>query len=279
MVDLLETLGIKPVKTTNGGNQVWYLSPLRPEKEPSFTVSVSDNCWKDFGGNGGNILDFIMEYQNTDLRGALAYLDNITIYSASTTIRKMRIQNNDNTIIIQKVKPLSYEPLIQQLQDKGIRPDIAKLYLQEVYYLNGGKKFFGYGMKNDNEGYEIHNKLFKGGTLKSPTTLKGIDSTKITLFEGMTDFLSALQYYNILAFQSDVIVMHSLAFKTNIAAELKDQANYKNVYLYLDNDNSGKEAVSYFQEELSATTNIRDMSQFYADYKDVNEFWCAENKQ
>jgi len=275
IVDLLETLGFTPTKTTHAGNQVWYLSPMRVEKDPSFTVNVSDNCWKDFGGGGGNILDFVMEFKNTDLRGALSFLSGLNIQTAYSSIRKIRQENNDNTIIIQKVKALEYHPLLQQLQEKGIREDIAKLYLQEVYYLNGGKKYFGYAMKNDNGGYEIHNKLFKGATLKAPTTIKGSDPSRVTLFEGMTDYLSALQYHNILAFQTDVIVMHSLAFKARLIKFFTDSKQYKTVYFYLDHDSSGREAVTQFKEELSPFMNTKDMSNFYTSFKDVNDFWLA----
>lgn len=164
-----------------------------------------------------------MAYQNTDIRGALAYLDDLNIHPASATIRKVRLNNKDNSLILQKVKNLQYAVLLEQLRAKRIRPDVAKLYLKEIYYLNGGKRYFGYGMKNDRGGYEIHNQLFKGAILKSPTTIKGVelDRKRLCVFEGMTDFLSAIQYHNVLALQTDVIILHSATFGKGLIEEIK----------------------------------------------------------
>jgi len=47
IVDYLRGLGIKPAKVR--GNDYWYLSPLRVEKQPSFKVNAKVNLWNDFG--------------------------------------------------------------------------------------------------------------------------------------------------------------------------------------------------------------------------------------
>ena len=273
IIDLLETLGYKPVKTTNAGNQAWYLSPLRTEKDPSFTVKISDNCWNDLGGSGGNILDFVMAYKNTDLRGALVFLDGLSIIPAGETMDFVRTQRQDNIITIQKTKPLYSYVLLNQLEAKGIPADLAKKYLIEISYLNGTQQYYGYGMQNDRGGYEVHNKLFKGATLKSPTTIKGADSSRLTVFEGMTDFLSALLYYNVAAFKTDVIIMHSRAFGTGLIQEIKTAQQYTTIFLYLDNDSSGEETTEQFITELQPTIKVKPMNDFYKGYKDVNEFW------
>ena len=52
--DYLHSLGYNPIKQ-QGGN-LWYKSPFRQEKEPSFKVNTELNLWYDFGaGKGGNI--------------------------------------------------------------------------------------------------------------------------------------------------------------------------------------------------------------------------------
>ena len=54
---LMEKLGLIPAK--QHGKEVWYLSPFREEKTPSFHVNVAKNIWFDFGeGKGGNVIDF-----------------------------------------------------------------------------------------------------------------------------------------------------------------------------------------------------------------------------
>src|SRR5687767_5949032 len=79
--DLLAKLGVMPQRTK--GRDVWYCSPFRQEKDASFKVNTEWNSFYDFGtGTGGNILDFVMQYYHTDLKGALRELD--TLYGASS---------------------------------------------------------------------------------------------------------------------------------------------------------------------------------------------------
>ena len=55
LADYLQSLGYQPIKQQ--GNNLWYNSPLRAEKEPSFKVNLDRNLWYDFGmGKGGNII-------------------------------------------------------------------------------------------------------------------------------------------------------------------------------------------------------------------------------
>lgn len=46
LADYLQSLGYQPVKQQ--GNSLWYNSPLRAEKEPSFKVNLDRNLWYDF---------------------------------------------------------------------------------------------------------------------------------------------------------------------------------------------------------------------------------------
>ena len=55
---LLSHLGIEPVSSRRGGSQLMYHSPLRPDKNASFSVSTQKNLWMDFGtSQGGNVID------------------------------------------------------------------------------------------------------------------------------------------------------------------------------------------------------------------------------
>lgn len=63
MVVYLSKLGYEPSKIRNA--DYWYLSPLREEKIPSFKINRKLNRWYDHGsGNGGNIIDFAILYNN-----------------------------------------------------------------------------------------------------------------------------------------------------------------------------------------------------------------------
>ena len=44
--DYLRRMGVAPVKQQ--GDSIWYCSPFREEKTPSFKVSASRNLWYDF---------------------------------------------------------------------------------------------------------------------------------------------------------------------------------------------------------------------------------------
>ena len=55
--DLLARLGHQPHHEKSG--EFWYLSPFRPETEPSFKINLERNIWFDFGeGKGGTVIDF-----------------------------------------------------------------------------------------------------------------------------------------------------------------------------------------------------------------------------
>ncbi len=65
IADYLQSLGYEPVKQQ--GRSLWYKSPLRDEKEPSFKVNTELNKWYDFGiGKGGNIIALAEELYNSN---------------------------------------------------------------------------------------------------------------------------------------------------------------------------------------------------------------------
>src|SRR5687768_15516479 len=56
ITDYLSGLGFEPAKTR--GYDLWYHSPFREERTPSFKVNTKLNVWYDHGtGEGGTILD------------------------------------------------------------------------------------------------------------------------------------------------------------------------------------------------------------------------------
>lgn len=73
--DYLRRMGFNPVKQQ--GDSIWYCSPFREEKTPSFKVSASRNLWYDFGiGQGGDIITLAMELQKTkDISYALKTIE------------------------------------------------------------------------------------------------------------------------------------------------------------------------------------------------------------
>ncbi len=73
LVEYLFSLGFTPTKIR--GNNYWYISPLRDEKEASFKIDRNKNVWYDHGaGKGGTVVDFVTSYFNCDVSRALQKL-------------------------------------------------------------------------------------------------------------------------------------------------------------------------------------------------------------
>ncbi len=67
MTDYLSSLGYEPTKIR--GNDYWYLSPFRQEKEASFKINRCKNIWYDRGlAKGGNVIDFVTEHYRYNVR-------------------------------------------------------------------------------------------------------------------------------------------------------------------------------------------------------------------
>ena len=63
------------VKLTKKGSNYFGLCPFHNEKSPSFSVSAPKQMYYCFGcGAGGNVITFIMEYENYTFSEALKFL-------------------------------------------------------------------------------------------------------------------------------------------------------------------------------------------------------------
>ena len=63
------------VKLTRKGSSYFGLCPFHNEKTPSFSVTPSKQMYYCFGcGAGGNVYNFIMEYENYSFGEALSHL-------------------------------------------------------------------------------------------------------------------------------------------------------------------------------------------------------------
>ena len=72
--DIIDVIGSRVVLTRRGANHMG-LCPFHNEKTPSFSVSQSKQIYKCFGcGKGGNVLGFLMDYENMTFKEALSEL-------------------------------------------------------------------------------------------------------------------------------------------------------------------------------------------------------------
>lgn len=190
--EYLHSLGYDPVRRQGGS--LWYKSPFRDEREPSFKVNTERNLWYDFGmGRGGNIIALAQELYASD---SLPYLLE-RIAEQAPGVRPVSFSFGGQPVSkpsFQQLEavPLSSPALLSYLRQRGINTELAKRECREVRYLTDGKPYFAIGFPNRSGGYEIRNKFFKGCIAPKDITHIRQEQPKETcyLFEGFMDYLS-----------------------------------------------------------------------------------------
>ncbi|MEM6360856.1 MAG: toprim domain-containing protein [Bacteroidota bacterium] len=305
--DLLAQMGYRPIRSTKGGRELWYSSPFRQEKDASFHTSFINGkwIWKDFGDEGGNVIDFIMRHEGVPFRDALAFIRSrfqgpLLDYKRTVpkseqqlplSFKKAVVVGNGNEpireLIFKSAGPICHPAIKQYLQDKRRIPlSLAQKYLHQVSYRNVPKNrdFFAFGMQNNSGGYEIRaasdTYSFKSALIKRDISLipgreEGADT--IAVFEGMTDFLSYLAWQDQDCLCEDAIILHSVS-SLNKAVFAIEQGSYSIVRTYLDNDKTGHKATRQLQERL-INVSVIPQNAFYASAKDVNEAWVKRHLQ
>jgi hypothetical protein len=197
-------------------------------------------------------------------------------------------------INIRQVVKIAHPALLDYLKERGIREDIAQRQCVEIHYTVNDKPYYALGFENNNGGYELRSRYFKGCTSKDISSRidhgrenrdSNLSSENCLLFEGFMDYLSFLTIQEkepqrqipTLApadtstnISGDVIILNSL---TNLSKAVDILAKYKSVSLFLDNDDAGQKAV----RELQTTCrNVEDRSLLYRGCKDLNEYLCKK---
>ncbi|MEL6929885.1 MAG: toprim domain-containing protein [Cyanobacteria bacterium J06600_6] len=300
--DLLAKLGFNPIKTTKGGREVWYRSPFRNENTASFHTSFLGGkwIWKDFGDEGGNVIDFVMRYQNVDFTAALAFLRDIyqgSLFDTTNktgTKRPLPFQPQDTLEPIEReLKFLAAYPIKRQVifnylkSMRGIPTELARQYLQEVSYKNkrSGKTFFAIGMQNESGGYEIRSASdrykFKSALIHRDLSLiprragEGSNAS-VHIFEGMTDFLSLLVLRGTDQLDEDAIIMHSVSTYNKTLQTIR-RRGYSTILTYFDNDKTGRQYTDKLQTDLS-TLDVYPQNQTFLQHKDLNEELVARRQ-
>jgi hypothetical protein len=274
--DFLRSINVRPDRTRKNGTVLMYKAPYRNETNASFEVSKIRNMWYDHGaGTGGNIIDLVMIIKQTDLKGSLEYLT-LKNFEPFSFYQQNKPAGNiqDRIMEIIKIKPLIDPALIEYLNERKISLETARIYLKEIIYKNWNSKINDYkiyralGLENNQSGFELRNKYFKGCTSKYYTTVPGINNEQLNIFEGFFDFLSALELSKTKKLKFDSLILNSVALKEKT---LSIVSNYQKLNLFLDNDPAGIETVNFYQKNHK---NVKDFSVilYPFPYKDLNEF-------
>jgi hypothetical protein len=282
IVVILANYGYRPLRSYKGGEELLFFSPLRKEKEPSFFVNIKKNLWNDFGQRGGSILDFLMLYHKTDLKGALKILQefNLSNFKAEISIKKEKHYNltDEKKETLKIAEKLSFGEKAKSLvkyivKERQISSDIAQKYLSEIHFTNEttGKKYFAVGFENSVGGYELRNPFFKGSIGgKAISFVQGAGLTReLIIFEGFINFLSRLTNDNLIAPERDSLILNSAVYGQD-ALDFIQENNYKTVFGFLDNDEKGSELNHFFQENLNH--KYKDCRFLYEGFNDLNEY-------
>ena len=279
---ILAKLGFQPIKRNGAEN--WYYSPFRKEKTPSFHVNQQKNLWYDFGeAKGGKVLDFVtlwLEKQNEDhtIIDAIRWISNMKINPNTEVHSKEELVNYGVTLELKKLTNIQNPAFDTYLHARGIPLSIARKYLKEAHIHNkhSGKSFFALAFRNENGGYELRNKFFKGCIApKGITFIRGttVLPEEVHVFEGIMDFFSALVYQKKLRFEGDVIILNSTVCLQEAFPYIKNYT-YKKIFTWLDNDAAGQAAtmaLSNLAKEEGRFV-IHPMNTLYSPHKDVNEW-------
>jgi len=262
VMEILAGLGHFPIKESE--KEAWFLSILRSETQASFKVSKVLNRWYDHStGIGGNSIDLIVRINHCTVKEALEFLTNDMAYFSFQ--QQAISKDSAPQIQILKILEIKHPALIQYLSSRKITLSTARSYCKEVWYQCKDKKYFAIGLQNCKGGWELRNRYFKNSSSpKSYTYLKN-SGTSLIVLEGMFDLLSLVELKSIDIADCDIIILNSTAFVKSIVGFF---TNYDKVYLFLDNDDTGKRICGSLTEN---STHVIDLGFLYKNFKDLNE--------
>lgn len=279
LLSLLRNLGFAPQKKS--GEEHFFLSMLREEYTASLCVNDRLGIWYDHGGagvsgiKGGSIIDFALAYWYPSdfsevLHKIVEYsapnLDNSchTIKAVNRDEKSGKVRNYQVDDVTDDIDNLS---LRAYLKHRGI-DNISRGQLYQLNYSvrdknNRLKRYFAAGWPNENGGWEVRNKYFKGCLGHKGVSFIHGESDTLSIFEGYFDYLSWRVEYPL--DPSSVLVLNSLSFLQIAKARAK---HFQHVAVYFDHDRAGMKATREFLKDIK---NAVDASFLYEGFKDYND--------
>lgn len=283
IVEYLERKGIKPVR--RAPVYALYRSPLREETHPSFKVDTEKNLWIDYAeGRGGSIIDLCMRLEGCTLSEAIHLLGQNAPNDGTYSSRNDFAPNNTQSVMAANGARRLIEvsdtlpPHLQEYLTKVRCIDMEKAmpFLKCISYEVRGRRYQAIGFANLSGGYELRDNGSFKGTI-APKNITPIFTDKQTehttdktqpvcVFEGFMDFLSFLSMKGEIT--NHCLVLNSVS---NVARTVRylSGRHLTHIWAFLDNDDAGRRAV---QEFVKAGFKVEDMSRYYRDFKDLNEF-------
>ena len=246
--------------------------------------SVNENGYYDFKtGQGGKIIKAVMNFENKSWRETMDFLKDFSnVYISEDFAEQKRLKdtqaNEKSNISVTKITPPNNDKLIEYFNNRGIDKDILEKYTKQIHYKVEDKSYFGLGIENQSNGYEIRNPLMKSKLGKNDIAIVNRENGKnVVVFEGMTDMLSFLQLQklNNRENKSTLVVLNSVVNVDKFIEEFKD---YKGkITLLLDGDKAGTDASTTILSSMP-NHNIEDLRWKYSigitgtGIKDLNDY-------
>ena len=273
ITDFMHKLGYKSTKKR--GKEVWFHAPYRSDSTPSFCVNAEKNIFNDFGaGVGGDIFTLAgLMINSNDFMAQARYISEVTNNPIERSEPpKYEPEPTAPQFTDVKVKSLSHPALLAYLRERGIPSDIATANCVEIHYWLHGKNYFAIGFPNEDGGYEIRNKFFKGSIPPKAVTLIRQGSDTVNVYEGFVDFLSGMT----LGYSrtEDNLVLNSVANKEKAYKHLD---GYDLIKCWLDNDDAGKKCLAALQKRYG--DRVKDFSVVFRPYKEVNEYLKQDSSE
>jgi hypothetical protein len=275
IVSYLRSVGLKPKTVT--GVSAMYFSPFNEETNPSFSVSMTKNLWKDFSADkGGDVIDLVQELQKCDFKTAI----NILTGERSRGI-KLERQSHDHPrevregIKVEKVSHISDIELIEYAVGRKIDIDVLSKYYKEVHIrfpyskTNPDRLHVCLGFENDSGAYELRNKYLRvASSPKDVTTIKG-KGNEMYLFESNWDFLALLSYLGIMSLPGTVYVLNGAGLIGGLAPFLKD----KSLFYWGHSDSAGDKVLDVLLDNNVKAVDCRNA---YKGFDDFNDYVMAK---
>ena len=283
------------------GRNYFFLSPLRQERTPSFSVNTDKNLWYDFGSssrNGGNIINLVMQLNPSwTEHQVLSYLErqirerNLAFsedYNARLreeedlqewieVKRAEREERLNQETVVEMVIPLSHPLLLEYINERHIDYSIAQKYCKEVHYSLRGKRYYAIAFMNIANGMEARNKLNKRCIGKKSISVvypMGTPQRHCCVFEGFFDMLSYATIETWMpesgictGLPCDYFVLNGVGEVRLLVPYLRE---YDSIHCYLDNDDAGKTATKSIVRAYP--NKAVDESHRYKGYNDLNDY-------
>lgn len=276
IVSYLTSKGYPIAKATE--SKVWFCSPFRNEEKPSFVVFKNSNVWCDYGKSSrtASIIDLVQELNNCDTTTAMRVLRN-----EEDTERFEPIDvSKEPLLTVSKSLPRYISPdLLMYLSSRGISEPTYSKYTNECHYWfkdNPERIYRAVGFKNDSSGWELRNGIgHKYATSpKDITSFTGNGHT-LNLWEGMFDYMSAIEYFGEDGIVGDRVVANGLGMIYRILDKLNQ---YEKINIFLDNGDAVDKTITLIKSVVGYE-KVYDRRDIFEGKKDFNEFWCSINNK